>query len=132
MDVWISGEIAKASGDDQRMVYGWASVCTKAGDSIVDSQDDVIDEDEIESAASEFMTSVRTAKAMHRGGKVGEVIHSLPLTDAIAKALGLESDRRGWIVGVKVHDDAVWKRVKAGELRSFSIGGEAMRVDAEI
>jgi hypothetical protein len=31
------------------------------------------------------------------------------------------------MVGVKVLDDAVWEKVKAGTYRAFSIGAEAQR-----
>ena len=113
--------------DEARMVYGWASVITEKGEPVVDTQGDVIEADELVKATTEFMADVRLAKAMHAGDGIGEVLHSFPLTAEIMKSLGIECDREGWIVGVKVGDDAVWKRVKSGELRSFSIGGAAQR-----
>jgi hypothetical protein len=111
--------------DEQRIVYGWASVVTEDGAPVVDSQGDVIEPIEMEKMANDFMLDVRTAKAMHAGDKIGEVIHSLPLTDALTKALGLQSDMEGWIVGVKIHSDEVWESVKSGEFAGFSIGGKA-------
>ena len=75
--------------------------------------------------ANDFMLAVRTAKAMHKGDKIGEVIHSMPLTAELAKALGLHTDMEGWIVGVKVYSDDVWASVKSGEFAGFSIGGRA-------
>ena len=74
-----------------------------------------------------LMADVRTAKALHEGGKIGEVIHSFPLTKALGEALGVHSALEGWIVAMKVHDDSVWSRVKSGELAAFSIGGMGKR-----
>lgn len=122
----IQGQILKAD-DAQRMVYGWASVITDKGVPVVDSQGDVIKAETLVKAATEFMLSARVAKDMHSGGKVGEFVHSLPLTKEIANALGVTSDREGWIVACKVYDDAVWEKVKSGELKAFSIGGRAKR-----
>jgi hypothetical protein len=75
--------------------------------------------------ANDFMLDVRTAKAMHKGDKIGEVIHSLPLTSELAKALGLHTDLEGWIVGMKIYDDTAWESVKSGDFAGFSIGGRA-------
>ena len=111
--------------DEQRIVYGWASVVTEDGEEVVDSQGDVMAPAEMEKMANDFMLDVRTAKAMHKGDKIGEVIHSLPLTAELAKALGLHTDLEGWIVGMKIYDDAAWESVKSGDFAGFSIGGRA-------
>lgn len=122
--------------EDQRMVYGWASVITKDGEPVVDLQDDIIEPHELENATTEFMMDVRHAMAMHERDENGEiqdgmikglVVHSFPLTDEIAKALGISSDYEGWIVGVKVADDEVWKSIKDGTFSGFSIGAAAIR-----
>ena len=73
------------------------------------------------------MEHVRVGKTMHEGEATGMVLHSLPVTKEICDALGIQSDNEGWIVAYKVYDDDVWKRVKSGELRAFSIGGRAMK-----
>lgn len=126
----IEGQILKAD-NDQRMVWGWASVITENGVPVVDSQGDVIKSETLMKAATDFMLSTRVTKEMHMGGKVGEFIHSLPLTKDIADALGIKSDKEGWIVACKVYDDAVWQKVKSGELKAFSIGGRAKREKIE-
>jgi len=122
----IQGQILKAD-NEQRMVWGWASVITENGIPVVDTQGDVIKADTLMKAATEFMLSTRVTKEMHSGGKVGEFVHSLPLTKALGEALGITSDKEGWIVACKVYDDAVWEKVKSGELKAFSIGGRAKR-----
>jgi len=122
----IQGQILKAD-NEQRMVWGWASVISEHGVPVVDTQGDVIKADTLMKAATEFMLSTRVTKEMHVGGKVGEFVHSLPLTKSIADSLGIKSDKEGWIVACKVYDDAVWEKVKSGELKAFSIGGRAKR-----
>lgn len=113
------------SDDESRMVYGWASVSTVKGELVVDSQGDTLAPDEMVKMADRFMASVRTAKAMHAGEGIGEVLHSMPLTADVAKAFGIESDREGWMIALKVHDDKIWGMVKAGTLSELSIGGRA-------
>ena len=122
----IEGKILKTD-DEQRMVYGWASVVTEKGEPVVDRQGDVIEADTLVKAVNEFMEHVRVGKAMHTGEQVGTVVHSLPITKEIGEALGIQSDREGWVVAYKVFDDSVWNMVKSGELAAFSIGGRAMK-----
>ena len=122
----IEGKILKTD-DEQRMVYGWASVITEKGEPVVDRQDDMIEADTLVKAVNEFMEHVRVGKAMHTGDQVGVVVHSLPITKEIGDSLGIQSDREGWVVAYKVFDDDVWNMVKSGELAAFSIGGRAIK-----
>jgi len=117
--------------DELRVAFGWASVISDKGQVVTDLQGDQISAEELVKATSAFMEDVRTAKAMHKGNGIGEVIHSFPLVKDIATSLGIQTDREGWLVGVKVHDPKVWQRVKSGELRAFSIGARAARVPVE-
>lgn len=113
--------------DDRRMVYGWASVITKNGEVVVDTQGDSIEPQELEKATTAFMSDVRKAQEMHNPGVKGMVVHSFPMIADIAKSLGIECDQEGWIVGVQVSDEVTWQKVKSGELRAFSIGGAGRR-----
>ena len=122
----IEGKILKTD-DEQRLVYGWASVVTEDGEAVVDRQGDVIEADTLVKAVNEFMEHVRVGKAMHTGEQVGTVVHSLPITKEIGDALGIQSNREGWVVAYKVFDDGVWDMVKSGELAAFSIGGRAIK-----
>ena len=122
----IEGKILKTD-DEQRMVWGWGSVVTEKGEPVVDRQGDVIEADTLVKAVNEFMEHVRVGKAMHVGEQVGVVVHSLPITKEIGEALGIQSDREGWVVAYKVFDDDVWAMVKSGELAAFSIGGRAQK-----
>jgi len=122
----IEGKILKAD-DEQRIVYGWASVITENGERVVDRQGDVIEADTLVKAVNDFMENVRVGKTMHTGEQTGMVIHSLPITKEIGDSLGIQSDREGWVVAYKVYDEDVWKMVKSGELAAFSIGGRAIK-----
>ena len=122
----FEGKILKTD-DEQRLVYGWASVITEKGETVVDRQGDVIEADTLVKAVNEFMEHVRVGKAMHTGEQVGTVVHSLPITKEIGDALGIQSDREGWVVAYKVVDESIWNMVKSGELAAFSIGGRAQK-----
>lgn len=126
MNTTLKSEILKYD-EEQRLVYGWAYVCTVKGEVSLDHSQEYIRPDEIVKAATSFMLDVRTAKAMHTGNPIGEVVHSLPITKEISGALGIQTDREGWILAMKIHDDGVWGKVKSGELSSFSIGGRALK-----
>jgi len=124
----IEGQILKAD-EEQRMVWGWASVVTVKGEPVVDRQGDVIEPETLVKAVNKFMQYVRVGKEMHGGGQIGVVVHSMPITKEIGDSLGIQSDREGWIVAFKVYDDDVWAKVKSGELAAFSIGGRAVKED---
>lgn len=124
----LEGKILKAD-DEQRMVYGWASVVTEKGQPVIDRQGDVIEPETLVKAVNDFMEHVRVGKTMHIGEQTGVIVHSMPITKEIGEALGIQSDREGWVVAYKVYDDAVWNMVKSGELAAFSIGGRAIKED---
>lgn len=124
----IEGQILK-SDDEQRLVYGWASVVTEKGEPVIDRQGDVIKPETLVKAVNNFMEHIRVGKQMHNGDQIGVVVHSLPITKEIGDSLGIQSDREGWVVAFKVYDDEVWKKVKSGELAAFSIGGRAQKVE---
>jgi cation transport regulator ChaB len=111
----------------RRIVWGWASVSTMKGELVTDRQGDRISPAEMEKMADGFMRSARAAKAMHEGDDVGEVIHSLPLTKELADALGIQTDREGWITGTYIKSDVEWQKVLAGDYKGLSIGGRGKR-----
>jgi len=125
-EVQIEGQILKQM-DEERLAFGWAYVSTVNNEISLDHSGEFIRPDQIAKAATNFMLSMRTAKRMHSGESIGEVVHSMPLTNDIAKALGIQSDREGWVVAVKIYDDQVWQDVKSGKLAAFSIGGRALK-----
>jgi hypothetical protein len=126
----IKADILKVD-EDERIVWGWAYVSTVKGVPSVDHSNESVSPEVLVKAATNFMLSVRTAKAMHQGDSVGEVVHSFPLTKELGESLGVSSDREGWIICMKIHDEKVWQSVKSGELSAFSIGGRALRRSLE-
>ena len=125
-EVQIEGQILKQL-DEERLAFGWAYVATVKGEVSLDHSGEFIRPELLAKAATNFMLSMRTAKRMHSGESIGEVIHSMPLTNDVSKALGIQSDRDGWIIAIKVHDEQVWQDVKSGKLSAFSIGGRALK-----
>jgi uncharacterized protein (UPF0264 family) len=118
------------------LVFGYAIVCKVDGEDYYDlgSYDesteqlvsDHISEDEMLTAVTDFMKSARVAKEMHAGEQRGGVLHSLPLTTDIAKALGITAKMTGWIVAMQP-DPQMLARFESGELTGFSIGGNGHR-----
>lgn len=114
-----------------RYVRGWANVCEMDGEPVCDIQGDIIAMDEMRKAAHDYISNAREAKAMHDGDRIGDVVESVMIDDDFAKAHGITHGKRGWWIGMEVHDPAVRKRVASGELRSFSIGGSGKRTPME-
>tara|TARA_R110002020_G_scaffold148803_3_gene324876 strand:+ start:1055 stop:1474 length:420 start_codon:yes stop_codon:yes gene_type:complete len=121
-----AGKITKMD-EEQRMIYGYASICTKGEEYIVDRQGDIIAPEVMEKAATEFMLGARNGLTMHKGEPTTTIVHSMPLTKSIKESLGIESDNEGWAIAVKVHCDDTWDAAKSGQFTGFSIGGRATK-----
>lgn len=119
------GQLIKS--EDQRMVWGWASVSTVNGELYTDAQGDQLPTHELQKAAHKFMSEARIGKVMHTGRKKGAIVDSIVFTKELQDALGIDLGTEGWFVGYHVEDDDTWARVKKGELASFSIGGVGNR-----
>lgn len=116
-----------AAGSTGKFVRGWASVVSEGGKPVEDYEGDVISIDEIRKAAHGFVTSARVAKAMHAGKQAGEVVESVIIDDAFAKAMGITDPRRGWWIGMRIDSPDIQKQVRDGVLKCFSIGGKGRR-----
>ena len=114
----------KKSSEEKRLAFGWASVAN-----IVDSQGDVIDAEELEQAAYNFVRFYREGGEMHERGGCAELVESIIFTPEKLKALGLPENTLSpcWWIGFYVTDDEVWNKVKSGEYSMFSIEGKAIR-----
>lgn len=120
------------SDDDKREVFGWALVAIrKDGEQIVDHQKDVVDPDELENAAYEYVLNFRDTGELHDKGlrKKGKLIESVVLTKEKQAAMGIPAGTvpEGWWVGFKIEDDAAWQGIKSGRYRMFSIEGQGIR-----
>jgi hypothetical protein len=128
-DRLFTGKIEKLD-EDQRMVFGWAYVAvTKTGDQVTDHSGDEVDPANLEDVAYDYVLHSREGGEMHVEKGVSTLVESVVITKEKLEAWGLAEDALplGWWVGFHVTDDAVWKRVKDGELGMFSIGGTGTR-----
>lgn len=135
--VQLGGAVAIVKTDvPQRNVFGWASVVAKAdGSPVVDLQDDVIEPEELEKAAYDFILKWRDSGDMHDGGPTtGRVIESMVFTLEKQQALGIPAGTMpvGWWLGVHVDDPATFEKVRSGERAAFSIEGQAVREPIEV
>lgn len=127
-------EIAKFD-ESQRLVFGYANVSiTKDGRALEDLHDDIIDPEELEKAAYDFVLDFRASGEMHdRGvvkGATGRLVESMVFTPEKLEKLGLPKDAvpTRWWVGFKL-DPQTFAKVKSGVFKMFSIQGTGERVD---
>lgn len=112
----------------QQLVFGWANVAVrKNGEQIEDLHGDLIDPDDLESAAYLFNLSYRGMGIEHSGEIVGYLVESCCITKAKLRAWGLEEDALplGLWVGFHIPDTASFQKVVDGDFRMFSIQGTA-------
>jgi cation transport regulator ChaB len=112
--------------EDRRLVMGWATVCTKGGEPVVDLQGHIIPPHVMEEAYQDFMLSSRRGNDMHDGEVDAVIVECCCLTEEKQAAMGITNlGMEGTFVVMKVLDDAKWADVKAGNRPMFSIGGRA-------
>lgn len=130
---YISNEVEVLKVDESnKIVYGFAIISKSGGEDYFDVQGDHIPEDVMTEAATDFMLSLRAAKEMHVGVAKGVVVHSMPFTTDLIKALGIEGlDKSGWLIGMRCSDDEVMRKFVSKEYTGFSIGGGGTRTRAE-
>ena len=121
---------------DKRLVFGWASISiTVNGEQLEDRQKDIIDPEDLEEAAYEYVLNFRDTGEEHNPTmrKKGKLVESCVLTAEKQKAMGIPEGAVpvGWWIGFKIEDDAAWERVKNGQYRMFSIEGKANREPVE-
>lgn len=113
------------SDSRKNLVFGWANVAFTEDGQVEDHQGHLIDLDDLENAAYNFVVKYRLTGDMHDGDGFGELVESLVVTeDKVAKA-GFPPAMLGhWWVGFRVPPEHQ-KRVDAGERMMFSIQGKA-------
>jgi len=103
--------------EDERLVSGWASV------EVVDLQGDIVPISELKRAMYHFMDRGGLIMYAHSNKPVGKVlqweVEKYPGTDVYGIRIVAKIFKDYPI------DDAVWKAIKNGELRGFSIGAQA-------
>lgn len=126
-------QIAK-SDEEKRLAFGWASVSMRVnGELIEDWQEDIVEPEELERAAYDYVRLYGEGGEMHERGGAAVLIESVVFTKEKMKAIGIPEGMLpiGWWIGFKVLEEAVWIKVKNGEYPMFSIEGEAERVEVK-
>ena len=127
--------ITKAD-EDKRLVFGWALVSAdKDGNKLIDHQGDMVDPDDLEEGAYEYVLNFRDAGEEHIGTlrKKARMVESCVFTPEKMKAIGIPEGTIpvGWWIGFYVDDDTTWERIKSGKYKMFSIEGKAVREPIE-
>lgn len=119
--------------DDKRLVFGWASIAiTVDGEQLEDRQKDIIDPEDLEEAAYEYVLNFRDTGEEHIKSmrKKGKLVESCVFTEEKQQAIGIPPGiiPVGWWIGFRIEDDSAWEKVKNGTYRMFSIEGKATRI----
>lgn len=117
------------------LVMGYAMICKVNGEPYYDLNIDPdgervpehIPEDAMLKAAADFMANSRLGNEMHSGDAKGTYIFAFPLTEDIAKAMGIEPKITGLMVAYKPPPDVLAKFID-GTYRGFSIEGRRITV----
>ncbi len=122
--------------EDKRLVFGWAQVVKDYdGKTILDRQSDFIDNEEVlEDTAYEYVLKSRSGGEMHVNFDVATLVESIVFTNEKMEKMGITAGTLpvAWWVGFYVTDDNVWRNIKEGNYSGFSVGGTAIREEAEV
>ena len=120
------------SEEEKMQAFGWASVALEeTGEQLKDWQGDMIDPEELEQAAYQFVRLYREGGEMHERGGVAVLIESVVFTEEKMQAIGIPAGTLpvGWWIGFQVTDADVWEKIKDGTYSMFSIEGTAERIE---
>lgn len=120
----------------RRIVAGFAKVSHVAGELVADTENDVVEVEELEKAAHRFFDVSRKGTAGHYTAKSLSFVGGMVITPEKLEAMGVPAEvaknsTSGLWVEARVDDPKVWKRVTSGELKAFSIEGFAERVEVD-
>ena len=110
------------------IVFGWGMITKINGEPYYDLDNQHIPNDIMVKSTSDFMETARVSNDSHTDVEIGTVVHSFPLSNEIAKAMGISSGINGWMVGVKPNKDILAKFI-SGEYTGFSIEGTGEVID---
>jgi len=109
--------------EDKRVVFGIV-----LEPETVDSQGDVISEDEISNAAHVWLAELQDRGIMHQSIENDKLdIYESYLAPVDFDVNGQEVKKGSWLLMYHVKDGALWEEIKRGEFTGFSIGGFARR-----
>ncbi len=110
-------------------VYGWASVAmTKSGEQVLDHHQDLIDPEDLEVAAYQFVLEAGGSGEDHAGAVDAHLVESVCITKEKLAAWELSEDALplAWWVGFHIPDTDAYNRAVTSK-SMFSIEGEAIR-----
>jgi len=110
----------------RRSVYGWGNVSTVDGVPVVDSQGGYIPIDVLETAVKKYTAESGRVQFQHESLDSpvrGKVVQSFVMKSAVAKSLGIASEKEGWLVEIQVDDPDAWQVVEKGYISGLSLGG---------
>lgn len=120
------------SDDEKMLAFGWASVSMRVdGELVEDWQNDIVEPEELERAAYDYVLLYREGGEMHERGGAAVLIESIVFTEEKMRVMGISIGTLpvGWWIGFKVTDKDVWNKVKDGTYNMLSIEGEAERIE---
>lgn len=122
--------------DDKRLVFGWANVAIRVtGEQIEDLQGDLIDPENLEEIAYEYVLNFRAGGEVHNPAlrNKARLVESCVFTKEKMAAMGLPEGilPEAWWIGFYVDDDDAWEKIKTGEYMMFSIEGTGQRTPVE-
>ena len=128
-------KIAKTE-PDKMLVFGWGNVAVrKNGEPIKDLQDDMIEPEDLEKAAYEYVLDFRATGERHDPTlrNKGRLVESCVFTKEKQAAIGIPEGvvPEGWWIGFKIDDTSTWDKIKKGEFEMFSIEGTGQRQPVE-
>ena len=120
------------SDEEKRLVFGWASVSSEEnGETVVDLQGDIIEPEDLEETAYNYVLEFRDAGEEHIPSrrKKARMVESCVFTKEKQAVIGIPEGivPEGWWIGFYVDDDSAWEKVKLGEYQMFSVEGKAIR-----
>jgi hypothetical protein len=144
VDTSLPLQIAKMDPEQQK-VFGWAYICQRDDNVVIDKQGDMILPTDMEMAAHDFVLYSRSQGDMHAVGEsgvpdqhgrlIGSVVYTKEKFDKCGLA-AFDPDTGeqlfGWWVEFKVDSPELWEMHKRGERPEFSIGGRGRRVEVDL
>lgn len=123
----LSREIPILKTQEERYVLGVVLEPLKEM-GLTDTQFDTYSAAEVRQACYKFMEDYGVMGLQHQinvTGKIKLIENMITRSDEVIDGQPVKAGT--WLMGVRVVDDGLWKRVKDGSLTGFSIGGIAQR-----
>ena len=127
------GILKSEERDGEQIATGYAYIARDAdGTPVTDHSGDVVDIPSMKRAVQAAMKRGLKVRTNHEADAAAEFTGSMWVDHDVLKAIGATpgdtTPADGWLIQIRVDDPALWKRIKSGEMRAFSIGGKGRRV----